>query len=521
MPNSQEHFELLLEVSRLLSSKLDFQELLETIIKLSARVVNAETASLLLVDPKTEELYFDVALGLGAESTQLRLKMGQGIAGGCAKDGRSLIINDVRQDPRWSPAIDQSSGFTTRSILAAPMKIKGKVIGVVEAINRVDGNFDEDSLRLFEAFASQAAVAIENARLFFALNEEKARLGTVFSEMTDGAVLADDAGRIVLSNSAAAKSFGVGGSAPETLEQAFAGFSAIKPPLEELLRSSESLVQFEALRPAPKQLIVAGTASTVALERRGVKGSGSGRLLIFRDVTAQRQEEALKRSFLSLISHKLKTPLASITGYSHLILKDFSARVPEMVLKSVQTIASQGGRLATHIDKLLAFTVLEELDSSPMQFEPVDCDELIRQAVDSLQPWLEERQGRVVAEGNSGLTARGDRVLLLDVVKNLIENGIKFSNEGDKKVAVWAETQDGLVAIHVKDRGPGIPPEEQDKIFDKFYQIETHFTGQVEGWGLGLPFVKKVVERHGGSLRLHSKLGAGTTVTVKLPRDGS
>ena len=106
--------ELLLEVGQLLSSKLEVGELLTTVLGLSTRVVGAESASLLLVDEKTQELYFDVALGLGAEAAKVRLKAGQGIAGAVAANRKAEIINDVRADPRWSPAMDEQSGFITR-----------------------------------------------------------------------------------------------------------------------------------------------------------------------------------------------------------------------------------------------------------------------------------------------------------------------------------------------------------------------------------------------------------------------
>jgi len=193
MPSSRraEHFELLLEAGRLLSSKLDLQDLLTTVMQLAAKVVDAETASLLLVDLNTDELYFHVALGLPPELADIRLKMGEGICGAVAASGQPLIINDVHKDPRWSSKVDQDSGFATRSILATPILVKGRCIGVVEAINRNAGDFSAEDLRIFEAFASQAGVAIENARLFASLQEERAKLSTVFNEMRDAALLAD------------------------------------------------------------------------------------------------------------------------------------------------------------------------------------------------------------------------------------------------------------------------------------------------------------------------------------------
>lgn len=517
MPKRAESLELLLEVSLLLSSKLDVSDLLETIMKLSSRVVNAETASLLLVDPKTNELYFDVALGLAPALTKIRLPMGKGIAGACALEAKTLVINDVKNDPRWSSGMDKSSGFVTRSILAAPMKFQGRTIGVVEAINHVGGGFSEEDIRIFEAFATQAAIAVENARLFGAVQEEKTRLDTVFSQMSDAALLADDAGLISLANGAAVKHLGSRLQLGAALSTVFDGLE-LTPAASELLAATDVHVPFEAKRENPKPLILAGTATTVRMEQRGRTPTSTGRLIIFRDVTAQRQEDALKRSFLSLISHKLKTPLASITGYSQLLLEDVSGggASPEMMGRSVKAISTQGNKLATLVDKLLNFTVLEELKEADVSREPVPVDAVCADALEGLKAWLEENQGTVEVKPAPGLEVSGDRLLLRDVLKNLIENGVKFA-DGNRKVEVWAEPQSSGVSIHVRDSGPGIPPEEQEKVFERFYQVEASFTGQVEGWGLGLPFVKKVVETLGGRVRLASTIGGGTTVTIWLP----
>ncbi|MBI4061355.1 MAG: GAF domain-containing protein, partial [Elusimicrobia bacterium] len=134
MPATNEQtLELLLEVGRLLSSKLEIGELLTSVLELSTRVVEADSASLLLLDEQTRELYFDVALGLGPSAAKMRLPLGEGIAGSVAEQRAPEIINDVRLDPRWSPEMDAQSGFVTRSIMAAPMLLKGRLVGVLEA----------------------------------------------------------------------------------------------------------------------------------------------------------------------------------------------------------------------------------------------------------------------------------------------------------------------------------------------------------------------------------------------------
>lgn len=504
---------LLLEIGRLLSSKLELSELLHAIMPLAARVVNADRASLFLVDPVTEELYFDVALGLDPDIAKIRLKMGQGIAGTVAQEKKPIIINNARKDPRWFSKTDEESGYITRSIIAVPLVLRGRCIGVVEGINRLEGEFTLHDLRVFEAFASQAAVAIDNARLFASLNEERNKLNTLLNEMKDAAILTDGSGEILLANTAAQGFFASGTTTPKTVDEAIAGMT-IQPPMQEVLSSKKAVIDFEAERSEPKKLVLAGTASLIYKDSEDLQG----RVIVFRDITEEKYEEGLKRSFLSLISHKLKTPLSSITGYSQLLLADLTPKEgTDFAVKGLKTIYTQGSKLAGLVEKLLNYTVLEELDASECSKQPFSVDTLIKEALESLEPWLKEHAGKAELREPSGLQAMGDPVLVRDAVKNLIENGVKFASKGKTTVTLWAKSNNGAVEIHVKDSGPGIPPEEIEKVFKKFYQVESSFTGQIEGWGLGLPFVRKVADKLNGEVRLNSQMGAGSTVILSLP----
>lgn len=511
----QESLQVLLDVCLLLSSKVDLPELLKTILSLASRVVNAETASLLLLDAQTQELYFDVALGLDPAVSKIRLKMGQGIAGAVAQTGKPAIINDAKSDPRWSSTVDKQSGFQTRSILAVPMTIKGKLVGVVEAINHLHGPFGDIDLRLFEAFASQAAIAIDNARLFASLQEEKAKLDTAFNEMRDGVILTDEAGTVLLANPAASRFLGLSGGPATSLSTAFAA-TRVVPSFEKLASRSNEPVPFEVVRDKPKRLILAGTAYSFKFQAVGSKQATYGRFFVFRDVTEERQEELLKRSFLSLVSHKLMTPLVSITGYSEVLLMD--GDLPKPTLSALTAISGQGKKLADLVEKLLAFTNLEGLDPATLKQQSFPIDRAVEQATAALQKLLDAQKAEIVVESAPDVTVFGDPSLIRDALKNLIENGAKFNTKEKKRISIRSEAQDDFVIVRIEDNGPGIPPEDLEKVFSKFHQVEASFTGQVEGAGLGLPFVKKVIEFHGGKVWLESRLAEGTTASVMLPR---
>ena len=361
---SQESLEMLVMVSRLLSSKLDISELLTTIMRLASRVVGAERASLYLLDEKTQELYFDVALGLPEDVQKMRFRLGEGVAGTCAKEGKSTIINDVASDPRHSKKADNKSGFVTRSLLTCPMIIKGKAIGVVQAINKADGDFTDTDKNSFEAFASQAAIAIENSRLFSSVKEEKRKMEIVFKRIKEGAILTDVNGEIIILNSSAKTYLEHDKYKFTNIAKAFQDFEA-KPALDQVLAADAPVSRLELYREKPKRFYLDCSAIKLFKEDKEGNQVAEGRLWILSDVTAQRLEERMARNFLSLISHKFKTPLACINGYAQ-ILKDEAAAaqgLPEVIGKSSETIYGQGQKLNALVESLLDFVTIDNLDS--------------------------------------------------------------------------------------------------------------------------------------------------------------
>lgn len=158
----------LVKTCHLINSSLNLSEVLKGITKMSKEVLNSEAGSLMLLDGTTQTLKFTVALGEKGNKLEksFSLKVGEGIAGWVAKTGNPIVVPDVRKDPRFTHKVDRFTGFTTRSILAVPLKAKDKIIGVLEAINPKDkSRFSEEDIPLFYAFACQVAVAIENARV--------------------------------------------------------------------------------------------------------------------------------------------------------------------------------------------------------------------------------------------------------------------------------------------------------------------------------------------------------------------
>jgi two-component system sensor histidine kinase VicK len=340
-------------------------------------------------------------------------------------------------------------------------------------------------------------------------------LDAMFSQMTDGAILSDAKGAILISNEAARKLLSLD-EGRDTLEKALSGM-ALKPPLAEVLAGATGNI--EAERGKPTQLVLSGLSTPIALTAPGGRGATlNGHFWVFRNVTEDRRKESLKRTFLSLMSHKLKTPLASITGYAELLTSDPPQGLSPMDLKALDAILRQGRKLSSLVNKLLNFTTLED-EGFAFKAGPMKVADAVADAVSALTEWLQENGAAVRVEAGVHQVV-ADRYLLTEVLKNLIENAVKFDSRPSKEIVVTAKAENGVVHIAVQDKGPGIPPEEQEHVFSQFHQIEESFTGQMEGAGLGLAYVKKVVERLAGKVRLDSALGLGTTVTFTLPAPG-
>lgn len=167
-----EILEAMEEMGRLLNSTLDEREVRKRAMEAATRLMRSEVGSLLLIDPETQELFFEVALGeKGEKVREIRLKPGEGIAGWVAQNGEGQIVNDAHADPRFFKWADDKSGFLTRNMICVPVRIKEKLVGVLQAINKKKGKFDEEDLDRFKALADQVAIAVENAGLYKELKE--------------------------------------------------------------------------------------------------------------------------------------------------------------------------------------------------------------------------------------------------------------------------------------------------------------------------------------------------------------
>ncbi len=500
----------LLEVSRILTATLELEDLLRIIMEEATRVVEAEASSLLLLDEEKGELIFDLALGeKGEKLKEIRLKLGEGVAGWVAQSGEPLLINDVEKDSRFSPKADKATQFKTKSILCVPLKIRDRIIGVLEAINKKgEAGFHAEDRELLEAFSSQASVSIENARLFTNLRQEKEKIEAVYEGMADGALTTDKDFRILIYNTSVKRFL-----TPEKGKSLFESIPEFRCSSSPENISMADEITFELARREGKPFFIRVKSTRL----KDANSETVGFVMVLRDITFEKKEEMLKRDFLSTISHKLRTPLVSIIGYipflKEKVKDDFSK-------KALNTIERQGLYLSSLVDKLLRFTELES-KTLKLHKSPTRMKELIEESLGFLPRKISMEKTNIVIDKSveDAPPLVVDRARMREVFDNLIENAVKFNTKEKKEVAILMEEGEDFYRIVIRDNGPGIPPEEGEKIFEKFYQVEDYFTGQVEGVGLGLSLVKQVIEAHQGKVWVEDNKGEGNKVIFTIPKD--
>jgi signal transduction histidine kinase len=236
-----------------------------------------------------------------------------------------------------------------------------------------------------------------------------------------------------------------------------------------------------------------------------------------RDVTRIKEYEKLKSDMISLMSHELRTPITSINGFAELLMNDEA--VPAESREFLSIINAESQRLSRMINTFLTVTQLEAADKQEVLKIPLKLDDVVRETLTSLQPVAKKKRIRLVEQPSTRLPpVAADRSLITQVVTNLIGNAIKYSPERTT-VTVSTQLEADTVRLCVEDRGYGIPPESVDRVWEKFYRVARD--GQEkdeESTGLGLSFVREVVEQHGGTVALESEVGRGSKFSFTLPR---
>jgi two-component system phosphate regulon sensor histidine kinase PhoR len=257
----------------------------------------------------------------------------------------------------------------------------------------------------------------------------------------------------------------------------------------------------------------------------GLSLAGSGLLLLvmigcfyFAVLTILRQKKlaTVKNDFINNMTHEFKTPITSISLATQLLQEELKPGKNESILRYLGIIKDENTRLGQQVERVLQTAQMEK-EEITLKRKKVDISALVHQVAEINGPLIESVNGSLVVNVDKlPSTVELDEVHISNVLNNLIDNAVKYS-PSSPQVEILARTQDQGISIQVKDHGMGMPKEALSNIFDAFYRVPTGNVHNVKGFGLGLSYVKKIVEAHGGKVHVKSKLGEGSTFEIYLP----
>ena len=563
---------ILNDVTRQLTSTLEIEPLLQNVLESAVNILNCEAGSLFLVDEQTKELVFRVTVGpVAKDLLGQRLPAGSGIVGRAVTTRGPVIENDVKHSAGWNANTDEKTGFTTRALMAVPLQIRDNIMGVIEVINRRDGlPFVEEDQALLTAFAGQAAIALENARLFTLTDQELAARVEELSVMQridrelNASLEMERAMRITLEW--AMRQSGADAGLIGMIEESKLHIVAQQGYEEHLAGFQNQLMPLNL--PALKTAVESGQPQRILLDAKGTDGllpdahtqivipirrEATVIGLVLLESTSDTQQDIAflnrlsdlaaiaisnaqlydevqranlaKSEFVSFVAHELKNPMTSIKGYSELLAAGAVGQINEMQANFLSTIHSNVERMSTLVSDLNDNSKIEA-GRLRLDYKAVEVTDLVDEVVRSTKRQTEDKKQIVNVDMPSNLPkVWGDRTRLGQVLTNLVSNANKYTPEGgvlligaDVSENRWdLEGARQVVHLWVKDNGIGINPEDQQKIFQKFFRSEDQKAREAPGTGLGLNITKSLVEMQGGRIWFESEFRQGTTFHFTVP----
>lgn len=504
--------EYLLQISRAITAQLDQGSVLNLVIDYAVEMLAGTSGLIALYEEEGDEL---------------RVRASSGLERAIWPAFAPLLTLPLADIPRRGvPVLREVAadiGRPMRQMIALPLTLRETPVGVIYVFRAaLNVGFSADDRQVLQDFADQAAIAVSNARLYQGVLREKQRLDAIIEQSADGVMIIDSRWRITTFNQAMEQLTG------------WARGEAIGRPCAEVLAIRNAQGNNICLvdcplqrRPLPESPVVEGritnrdgrelyVQSRYAIQR-GPSGQFLGAIANVRDITAQKRDEELQNTFISVISHELKTPVSIIKGYAGTLRREDATFSQEQYRDGLQVIEEEADRLARQIQDLLD---VSRLAASGMRLDVSEFP-LAALAADVVRGYAAQSEGRFefelrIPDDMPPLQADYERAR--QVLANLVSNAIKYSPDGGTiRIGGWPDA-DGLMAfIYVSDQGIGIPPEEQEAIFQRFYRVDNRLRREAQGSGLGLYLARAVVEAHGGRMWVESQVGRGSRFFFTLP----
>ncbi len=513
----------LLETSTAVISSLDLETVLNQILEQMGRLLVIQMYAIIQLDEKEGSFRIRASRGLSrqfTESLSILPSEPDSVTMRALNVREPVQVSDTETDPSYAIRRARARAEGYRAILGVPLHTQHAPPTALLVFHPTPHVFTENEIQLLVNFANHAAMAIENAILFersdMQLEEQTRRLESLVQSLHDGLILSNLAGKTVYANRrvGVVSSLSAQELAGMSVSQILARILSRSNEGERARKAAQRIYERDGERTVEISILDDGRTIYLRLETFDVtdsRGDLIGRGLLLHDITADRELDRMRASLVSTVSHELRTPLAAIKGYATTLLADDVQWDRESQNEFLKIISDESDRLSELVNNILD---LSRLDAGALRLERVECnvEETIRKAAKRVRLNGDRFEVRLEA---SLPPLYADPIRLETILRNLFENAVKYGGE-NVSVCVEVEKQDGNVLFCVSDDGPGIPPEESARIFERFYRVDDSLSRSAGGAGLGLAICQGLVHAHGGRIWVKQQ-EKGACIAFSIP----
>ena len=528
---------LLNQLQKAVTASLNLDHVLDATMEQVQKVLKAETTSLWFVDRANQALLLSAAFNQSARSIHgIRLPLQEGMSGYVVRSGQPFLSGNIQEHPKYQRPMVERSEHVIHSMICVPLRVRQRVIGVLQAVHPEMDHFTQEDLHLLNAVGDAVTVAIENAWLFGQIQlfnqqleqkveartrelaREKEKTETILISIADSLLVTDPNNKIIMANRAAEEllEFKLVDAVGKSVDE-----DRFNTPLWQFVRDINAeadpsvTVQIEVPDETNQEGILAVQAHAAKMWDNSEE-TYLGNVIVLRDVTALQEVDRMKARFMTGITHELKTPLAIMTLHISSLLK---YKLDENKKREmIETIQRQANLLERLVENILELSRLDS-DMQIFEREPIDLVALSRQITGELEP-LTRKKGLQLNFNSpkAPVIIDADPDQLERVIRNLVDNAIKYTKEGSITVSLSIDKNKHLseqAILQISDTGIGLSKEQISKLFERFYRADP--SHNIPGTGLGLSIAKEITKKHNGDIEVESELGRGSTFTVYLP----
>ena len=543
LERARERVQVLLQITTELSSSLDLDLVLSRALTFVSEAIKATRGSIYLLDLGTNQLVYRAALGratpLPPGGLPAPFRRSEGLVGSVLRSRQGVLIGNLAHDERWTPLPDHDEA-EYRSALVVPLMAGEDALGAMVLLSPQGDAFDQDQLKLVAAATNQVAAAINNAELYRLIRDQAERLGgmlrsqqveatksrAILEGIADGVLVTGVRGEVTVFNLACERILRLQREA--VIGRPFTEFVGIygaagQSWISAVDRWSRTPSSYQPGEFVAQRIDLEDNRRVISVHLAPVIANDEylGSVSVIRDITREVEVDRLKSEFVTNVSHELRTPMTSIKGYADLLLMGAAGPMAENQTRFLEVIRGNADRLSLLVNDLLDISRIES-GKIQLTLRPVALEEVIGEVVANLRG-RSEKEGkpmRLTVRTEPELpTVLGDRERITQIVMNLADNAFNYTHpEGTIVLTAATNTSGEHVVVEVVDTGVGVSPEDQPRLFDRFYRGDDALVLATAGTGLGLAIARQLAEMHGGRLWLaRSEPGKGSTFALALP----